>query len=167
MGFSSAPGEGTSLATFERGSASRTSGSTAKSNDLTKDTKNLQTSNYQKARSSEETSLPSFSSVRFIQPGEGILPNMVRWKDDVRMKVWAWDRREEPSFNRTRHSHSSGCDRIRHNRGAWGRLPRCRNIRFSSSKSCRPAFKRGMTGRTTEQLSPTGIGCQIQDITEI
>src|SRR5882724_3968263 len=26
--------------------------------------------------------------------------------------------REEPSFNHTRHSHSSGCDRIRHNRAA-------------------------------------------------
>jgi hypothetical protein len=47
------------------------------------------------------------------------------------------------------------------------RLLRCRNVKFSSSKSCRPAFKRGMTERTTEQLSPNGIGCQIQDITKI
>jgi hypothetical protein len=38
---------------------------------------------------------------------------------------------------------------------------------LSSSKSCRPAFKRGMTGRTTEQLSPNDVGCQMQDITEI
>ena len=117
MGFSSAAGEGAVPATFERGPASRTSGSTAKSNDLTEVTKNLQTSNYQKARSSEETSLPSFSSVRFIQPGEGILPNIVRWKDDVRMKVWAWAEKNLPP-NHTRHSHSSGCDRIRHNRAA-------------------------------------------------
>jgi hypothetical protein len=117
VGFSSAAGEGAVPATFERDSASRTSGSTAKSNDLTKDTKNLQTSNYQKARSLEETSLPSFRSVRFIQPGEGILPNIVRWKDGVRMKVWAWAEKNLPS-NHTRHSHSSGCDRIRHNRAA-------------------------------------------------
>ena len=40
-------------------------------------------------------------------------------------------------------------------------------LNFSSSKSCHPAFKRGMTGRTTKQLSPNGIGCQIQDITKI
>jgi hypothetical protein len=46
----------------------------------------------------EETSLPSFPSVRFIQPGEGILPNMVRWKDHVRMKVWAWDEKNLPSI---------------------------------------------------------------------
>jgi hypothetical protein len=58
----------------------------------------LQTSNYQKARSLEETSLPSFPSVRFIQPGEGILPNIVRWKDDVRMNVWAWDEENLPSI---------------------------------------------------------------------
>ena len=40
---------------------------------------------------------------------------MVRWKDGVRMKGLGLGR-EEPSFNHTRHSHSSGCDRIRHNR---------------------------------------------------
>ena len=40
---------------------------------------------------------------------------MVRWKDDVGMKGLGLSR-EEPSFNHTRHSHSSGCDRIRHNR---------------------------------------------------
>jgi uncharacterized membrane protein YccC len=46
----------------------------------------------------EEASLPSFPSVRFIQPGKGILPNMVRWKDHVRMKLWAWDEENLPSI---------------------------------------------------------------------
>ena len=46
----------------------------------------------------EEASLPSFPSVRFIQPGEGILPDMVRWKDHVQMKLWAWDEKNLPSI---------------------------------------------------------------------